>query len=149
MKVEVVPAVEGCCEGEGPITAGRVEKAAAYKAPDGQPMPLQGFEPQQPWKLGVCTAHVHHDPKPHFTFGQNEESLTGKSGPAPVPIPAGRRSFNGQPEPLHGSLVQHPKKVGDWAVQVYHKPPRGHVPSISLMSTTRSDNENLGQFQHS
>lgn len=43
-------------------------------------------------------------------------------------MPAARRSEAGHPTPLHGLLVQQPKKVGLWAVQVYHNPPKGHVP---------------------
>lgn len=40
-------------------------------------------------------------------------------GPQAVPIPAARKSVDGQPDPLHGSLVQHPRKVGVCSIQVY------------------------------
>lgn len=78
---------------------------------EGHP-PWLGLESQQPWNDGEIKVH-HCPPLGQSTYGQYDASFELASGPQAVPIPAGRRSLEGQPTPLHGSLIQQPRKVGD------------------------------------
>lgn len=106
------------------IVAGTVLNAAGWSLSRGQPFLWHGLKSplasQQPWKDGVCSAQVHQAPPfGQPAFGQYVPLLLGSFGSFPVPIPAAVRSFAGQPIPLHGSLKQHPRKVGDWSWHVH------------------------------